>query len=52
METPLEIGPTEVSYLLGRPGERTCRLIDCQTVSVRCPIAYVGVQHGDLPQGS
>ena len=30
METPLEIGPTEVSYLLGRPGERTCRLIDCR----------------------
>ena len=30
METPLEIGPTEVSYLLGRPGERSCRLIDCR----------------------
>ena len=30
METPLEIGPTEVSYLLGRPGEKTFRIIDCR----------------------
>lgn len=32
-ETPLEIGPTDVSYLLGRPGERTFRLIDCREES-------------------
>lgn len=30
METPLEIGPTDVSYLLGRPGERNFRIIDCR----------------------
>ena len=30
MELPLEIGPTDVSYLLGRPGERPVRLIDCR----------------------
>lgn len=30
METPLEIGPTDVSYLLGRPGPRDFRLIDCR----------------------
>ena len=30
MELPLEIGPTDVSYLLGRPGERPVRIIDCR----------------------
>ena len=28
--TPIEISPTDVSYLLGRPGERTFRIIDCR----------------------
>ena len=28
--TPLEVGPTDVSYLLGRPGARNFRLIDCR----------------------
>lgn len=32
-ETPLEIGPTDVSYLMERPGERTFRLIDCREES-------------------
>ena len=26
----LEIGPTDVSYLMGRPGESAFRLIDCR----------------------
>lgn len=30
METAIEIGPTDVSYLMGRPGERNFRLIDCR----------------------
>jgi rhodanese-related sulfurtransferase len=29
-DTPVEISPTDVSYLLGRPGERTFRIIDCR----------------------
>lgn len=29
-DTPLEIGPTDVSYLMERPGERCFRLIDCR----------------------
>jgi rhodanese-related sulfurtransferase len=29
-EVPLEIGPTDVSYLMGKPGERSFRLIDCR----------------------
>lgn len=29
-EVPLEIGPTDVSYLLGRPGARDFRIIDCR----------------------
>lgn len=29
-ESPLEVGPTDVSYLMERPGERTFRLIDCR----------------------
>ena len=29
-DLPLEIGPTEVSYLMGRPGDRAFRLIDCR----------------------
>lgn len=32
-ETPIEISPTDVSYLLGRPGPRTCRIIDCREES-------------------
>lgn len=32
-DTPLEVGPTDVSYLLGRPGERNFRLIDCREES-------------------
>lgn len=32
-ETPLEIGPMDVSNLLQRPGERTFRLIDCREES-------------------
>ncbi len=30
METPLEVGPTDVSYLLGRPGGAPFRIIDCR----------------------
>lgn len=30
MELALEIGPTDVNYLMGRPGGRTFRLIDCR----------------------
>lgn len=30
MELALEIGPTDVSYLMGRPGGKTFRLIDCR----------------------
>ncbi len=29
-DTPIEISPTDVSYLLDRPGGRTFRLIDCR----------------------
>lgn len=29
-DTPIEISPTDVSYLLGRPGARTFRIIDCR----------------------
>ncbi|MBK8039918.1 MAG: rhodanese [Verrucomicrobiaceae bacterium] len=29
-DLPLEIGPTEVSYLMGRPGDQGFRLIDCR----------------------
>ncbi|OYW74880.1 MAG: hypothetical protein B7Z37_15870 [Verrucomicrobia bacterium 12-59-8] len=32
-ETPLEIGPTDVSHLMDRPGGRTFRLIDCREES-------------------
>lgn len=32
-DTPIEISPTDVSYLLGRPGPRTCRIIDCREES-------------------
>ena len=32
-ETPIEISPTDVSYLLGRPGERDFRIIDCREES-------------------
>jgi rhodanese-related sulfurtransferase len=32
-ETSLEIGPTDVSYLMERPGGRTFRLIDCREES-------------------
>ena len=30
MELALEIGPTDVNYLMDRPGGRTFRLIDCR----------------------
>jgi rhodanese-related sulfurtransferase len=29
-DIPIEVGPTDVSYLLGRPGQRDFRLIDCR----------------------
>lgn len=29
-DTPIEISPTDVSYLLGRPGARDFRIIDCR----------------------
>jgi rhodanese-related sulfurtransferase len=32
-DTALEISPTDVSYLLGRPGARDFRLIDCREES-------------------
>ena len=32
-DTALEISPTDVSYLMERPGERTFRLIDCREES-------------------
>lgn len=32
-DTPIEVSPTDVSYLMGRPGERNFRLIDCREES-------------------
>lgn len=32
-DTPIEVSPTDVSYLMERPGERNFRIIDCREES-------------------